>query len=49
MLPDILVVDDDHYTRTLIDQLMRKSARVHLADSGDAARALFATHDFNWC
>ena len=47
MLPDILVVDDDHYTRTLIAQLMRKSAQVHLADSGAAARALFATHDFN--
>ncbi|PJC12250.1 MAG: sigma-54-dependent Fis family transcriptional regulator [Comamonadaceae bacterium CG_4_9_14_0_8_um_filter_60_18] len=47
MLPDILVVDDDHYTRTLIDQLMRKTAHVHLADSGQAARALFAAHDFN--
>lgn len=47
MLPNILVVDDDHYTRTLIAQLMRKTAQVHLADSGEAARALFAAHDFN--
>jgi len=47
MLPNILVVDDDHYTRTLIAQLMRKTAQVHLADSGAAARALFAAHDFN--
>lgn len=47
MLPKILVVDDDHYTRTLIEQLMRKSAKVHLAADGEAARQLFAAEDFN--
>jgi DNA-binding NtrC family response regulator len=47
MLPKILVVDDDHYTRTLIHQLMRKSAEVHLAADGLAARQLFAAEDFN--
>lgn len=47
MLPKILVVDDDRYTRTLIEQLMRKSAEVHLAESGQAARQLFAAIDFN--
>jgi len=47
MLPKILVVDDDHYTRTLIDQLMRKTAEVHLAADGEAARQLFAAEDFN--
>jgi len=47
MLPKILVVDDDRYTRTLIEQLMRKSAEVHLAESGEAARQLFAATDFN--
>jgi len=47
MLPKILVVDDDHYTRTLIEQLMRKSADVHLAADGEAARQSFATEDFN--
>lgn len=47
MLPKILVVDDDRYTRTLIEQLLRKTAHVFLADEGDAARALFAAHDFN--
>lgn len=47
MLPKILVVDDDRYTRTLIEQLMRKSAEVHLAESGEAARQLFAAIDFN--
>lgn len=47
MLPKLLVVDDDHYTRTLIEQLMRKSAHVHLADSGESARRLFAANDYN--
>ena len=47
MLPKILVVDDDRYTRTLVEQLMRKSADVHLAEDGDAARRLFAAEDFN--
>ncbi len=47
MLPKILVVDDDRYTRTLIEQLMRKSAQVHLAEDGAAARQLFAEVDFN--
>ncbi|TXT39833.1 MAG: Fis family two component sigma-54 specific transcriptional regulator [Comamonadaceae bacterium] len=47
MLPKILVVDDDRYTRTLIEQLMRKTAEVHLAEEGTAARRLFADMDFN--
>jgi len=47
MLPKILVVDDDRYTRTLIEQLMRKSAEVHLAADGETARRLFAAEDFN--
>jgi DNA-binding NtrC family response regulator len=47
MLPKILVVDDDRYTRTLIEQLLGHAAQVHLASDGDAAQALFATHDFN--
>jgi DNA-binding NtrC family response regulator len=47
MLPRILVVDDDRYTRTLIEQMMRKTAEVHLAEDGAAARKLFAAVDFN--
>ncbi len=47
MLPKILVVDDDHYTRTLLEHLLSASAEVHLAVDGDEARALFATGDFN--
>lgn len=47
MLPKILVVDDDRYTRTLIEQLMRKNAQVHLAVDGQAAREAFAATDFN--
>ncbi|MDD4942033.1 sigma-54 dependent transcriptional regulator [Rhodoferax sp.] len=47
MLPKILVVDDDRYTRTLIEQLLRNTAQVFLADEGEAARTLFAAHDFN--
>lgn len=47
MLPKILVVDDDRYTRTLLEQMLRSSAHVHLASQGDEARQLFAEHDFN--
>lgn len=47
MLPKILLVDDDHYTRTLIEQLLRKNAEVHLAADGAAARRLFGETDFN--
>jgi DNA-binding NtrC family response regulator len=47
MLPKILVVDDDRYTRTLIEQLMRRSAEVHLAEDGESARRLFDSMDFN--
>jgi DNA-binding NtrC family response regulator len=47
MLPNILVVDDDRYTRTLIEQLLRQSAHVVMAEDGDVARAQFASHDFN--
>lgn len=46
-LPKLLVVDDDHYTRTLIEQLMRKTADVRLAEDGAEARRLFAEEDFN--
>ena len=47
MLPKILAVDDDRYTRTLIEQLMRNSAEVRLAENGAQARKLFAAEDFN--
>ena len=47
MLPKILVVDDDRYTRTLLEQMLRSSAHVHLASQGEEARQLFAEHDFN--
>jgi DNA-binding NtrC family response regulator len=47
MLPKILVVDDDRYTRTLIEQMLRSSAQVFLAPDGEVARELFAKHDFN--
>jgi DNA-binding NtrC family response regulator len=47
MMPKILVVDDDRYTRTLIEQMMRKTAEVHLAEDGATARKLFAAVDFN--
>ena len=47
MVPKILVVDDDRYTRTLIEQMMRKTAEVHLAEDGATARKLFAAVDFN--
>jgi DNA-binding NtrC family response regulator len=47
MLPKILVVDDDHYTRTLLEHLLAKTADVRLAADGDEARRLFAAEDFN--
>lgn len=45
--PSILVVDDDRYTRTLLENLLAKSARVFLAADGAEARRLFAQEDFN--
>ena len=45
--PNILVVDDDRYTRTLLENLLAKSARVFLAADGAEARQLFAQDDFN--
>ncbi|MDP2825707.1 MAG: sigma-54 dependent transcriptional regulator [Sulfuritalea sp.] len=47
MPPRVLVVDDDHYTRTLIDRLIGKTATVSLAADGAAARKLFAAEDYN--
>lgn len=47
MPPKILVVDDDRYTRTLLEHLLAKAADVRLAADGDEARRLFATEDFN--
>ncbi|CAI06652.1 Sigma-54 dependent DNA-binding response regulator [Aromatoleum aromaticum EbN1] len=47
MLPKLLVVDDDHYTRTLIRRLLDKSAEVHVAADGAEARRRFAAEDFN--
>ncbi len=47
MLPRILVVDDDHYTRTLFKRLLGKSAELSLAADGGEARRLFAAGDFN--
>jgi two-component system response regulator AtoC len=47
MLPRILVVDDDHYTRTLFKRLLGKSAELSLAADGAEARRLFAAGDFN--
>lgn len=45
--PRILVVDDDRYTRTLLEHLLAKTAEVRLAADGDEARQLFAAEDFN--
>jgi two-component system response regulator AtoC len=45
--PRVLVVDDDRYTRTLIERLIGKTAEVRLAADGDEARKLFAAEDFN--
>ncbi len=45
--PRVLVVDDDHYTRTLIDRLLGPSADVRLAMDGDEARKAFGAEDFN--
>ncbi len=47
MLPRILVVDDDHYTRTLFKRLLETSAELSFAADGDEARRLFAAGDFN--
>ena len=47
MKPKVLVVDDDHYTRTLLDRLVGKTAEVRLAADGAEARRLFAADDFN--
>jgi len=46
-LPKVLVVDDDGYTRTLIERLLGKSADVRLAADGAEGRRLFAEDDFN--
>jgi len=45
--PKVLVVDDDHYTRTLIEHLISKFSDVRVAEDGAAARRLFAADDFN--
>lgn len=41
------MVDDDHYTRTLLNRLLKKSAEVSFAVDGEEARRLFAAGDFN--
>ena len=44
----ILVVDDDHFTRTLLDGLLRERCpSLRLAETGAEARALVAREDFN--
>jgi DNA-binding NtrC family response regulator len=43
----VLVVDDDHYTRTLLERLVGKAADVRLAVDGAQARQAFAAEDFN--
>ncbi|MBL8491305.1 MAG: sigma-54-dependent Fis family transcriptional regulator, partial [Rhodocyclaceae bacterium] len=45
--PRVLVVDDDRYTRTLIDRLIGRTATVRLAADGGEARRAFAEEDFN--
>ena len=46
--PKILVVDDDHFTRTLLDGLLRERCGVlTMAETGEMARAAFAAEDFN--
>lgn len=45
--PRVLVVDDDRYTRALIERLIGKNALVSVAADGAEARALFAEADFN--
>jgi DNA-binding NtrC family response regulator len=45
--PKVLVVDDDHYTRTLLDRLIGKFADVRLATDGAEARRMFDAEDFN--
>jgi DNA-binding NtrC family response regulator len=46
-MPKVLIVDDDHYTRTLLNRLIGKTAEVRLAADGAEARKLFAAADFN--
>lgn len=46
-IPKVLVVDDDHYTRSLFEHLIGKSAQLSLAADGAEARRLFAAEDFN--
>ena len=43
--PKVLVVDDDRYTRTLVERLIGKSAAVSLAADGAEGRRLFAEDD----
>jgi len=45
--PKVLIVDDDHYTRTLLNRLIGKTADVRLAADGAEARKHFAAEDFN--
>lgn len=46
--PRILVVDDDHFTRTLFDGLLRdRCETLTLAETGAEARAAFSAEDFN--
>ncbi len=46
--PKILVVDDDHFTRTLLDGLLAERCEVlRLAATGAEARAAFVADDFN--
>lgn len=47
MKPKVLVVDDDRYTRTLIERLLDKNVDLRLAADGGEARRLFAADDFN--
>jgi len=47
MKPRVLVVDDDRYTRTLLDRLLGKSVDIRLAADGGEARRLFVDEDFN--
>lgn len=45
--PKVLVVDDDHYTRILLERLIGRTTEVCLAPEGATARQLFAAEDFN--
>jgi DNA-binding NtrC family response regulator len=46
-LPKLLVVDDDRYTRKLLERLLGATMHVQLAENGAQARRLFAADDFN--